>query len=581
MSILLLFLVGLSASVMAEFESQEVTLDDFMKHGGGNPSATGSGSEFRKVSEMTLPNGKVKVRYAQYFDGVRVDNSVVATTETENGPEDVTGNMYKLDGKASFMSARIIGKEDAIAKAKEYYMKEHEFDESLVENEEAELMIDPELGEIYQVNFFVASPEEPARPYFSVEASSGKVLDTWEGLDTGADLGTGPGGNTRTGKYQYGVDYKKFEITKTGATCYLENNEVRTVNLNHGTGGVTAAYAYNCGTKNEQTHKAINGAYSPMNDAHYFGKVLYDMYRDWVQLRPLTFKLVIRVHYSRNFQNAFWNGRTMTFGDGGSYMYPLVDINVVTHEAAHGFTNQNSNLVYKYQSGGMNEAYSDMAGESGEFYMKGKVDWMVGADIIKTKGRAMRYFKRPEDDGRSIGHASKYYNGMDVHHSSGVYNKAFYLISNTQGWTIKKAFQMFTLANRVYWTSQATFNSGACGVMKAAKDLNLPEKDVVTAFCTVGVACPGTKCSGGGGGGNTCVDKESSCPNWKNAGYCTGTYKDYMKQNCPKSCGYCGGGTCANTCTGRCDCDGWAKYGYCKTNPGYMHKYCKKSCKLC
>ena len=85
-----------------------------------------------QVSEMTLPNGKKKVRYAQYFDGIRVDNSVVATTETENGPEDVTGNMYKLDGKASFMSARIIGKEDAIAKAKEYYMKEHEFDESLV-----------------------------------------------------------------------------------------------------------------------------------------------------------------------------------------------------------------------------------------------------------------------------------------------------------------------------------------------------------------------------------------------------------------------------------------------------------------
>merc|ERR1712034_207385 len=99
------------------------------------------------------------------------------------------------------------------------------------------------------------------------------------------------------------------------------------------------------------------------------------------------------------------------------------------------------------------------------------VDWMVGADIYKRAGAAMRYFEKPERNGKSIGHASKYNSRMDVHDSSGVYNRAYYLIVTSGKYSFKQAFILFTTANKLYWTASSTFNQGACGVERAAKDL--------------------------------------------------------------------------------------------------------------
>jgi hypothetical protein len=89
---------------------------------------------------------------------------------------------------------------------------------------------------------------------------------------------------------------------------------------------------------------------------------------------------------------------------------------------------------------------------------------------------------------------------MDVHYSSGVYNKAFYLLATKTGWTTKKAFQVFARANDLYWTASSTFNQGACGVETAATDLGFVKADVTAAFTSVGVSC-----SGGGGGTTTAL----------------------------------------------------------------------------
>src|SRR5690606_31380295 len=92
----------------------------------------------------------------------------------------------------------------------------------------------------------------------------------------------------------------------------------------------------------------------------------------------------------------------------------------------------------------------------------------------------------------SIGHADDYYSGMDVHYSSGVYNKAFYLLASKSGWNTQKAFQTFARANRDYWTASTDFDQGACGVEQAASDLGFSEADVTSAFAGVGVSCDGT-----------------------------------------------------------------------------------------
>merc|ERR1712048_1483538 len=225
----------------------------------------------------------------------------------------------------------------------------------------------------------------------------------------------------------------------------------------------------------------------------------------------------------------------MTFGDGYSKFFPLIDLNVVTHEAAHGFTGQNSGLIYRDMSGGMNEAYSDIAGEAAEQYMKGRVDWMVGYEITKGQNSALRFFNPPSKDGRSIDHTNSYYNGIDVHYSSGIFNFAFYKMVASGKWSVKQAFQAFTVANQIYWTSGSTFNQGACGVLKAARDLGYDQATVGTSFNDVGVNFKGCSIKPPTSG---CKDLAPTtvCDWFKNGNSC---YASYPLTACRKTCRHC------------------------------------------
>ena len=79
--------------------------------------------------------------------------------------------------------------------------------------------------------------------------------------------------------------------------------------------------------------------------------------------------------------------------------------------------------------------------------------------------------------------------GLDPHLSSGVYNRAFYLLANSSGWDIKKAFQVFADANRLYWNASSDYNQAACGVVHAANDRGYDDSAVTAAFDAVGVSC--------------------------------------------------------------------------------------------
>ncbi len=118
------------------------------------------------------------------------------------------------------------------------------------------------------------------------------------------------------------------------------------------------------------------------------------------------------------------------------------------------------------------------------------IGWSVKLSLKVTP--ALRYFEDPTLDGRSIGHASDYKDGMDVHYSSGVFNRAFYLLAKTPNWDTHKAFDAFVLANQIYWEADSNYNNASCGVKRAAEDLGYNTDDVVSAFDTVGV---NAKCS--------------------------------------------------------------------------------------
>ncbi|NIM15748.1 MAG: hypothetical protein GTO45_27485, partial [Candidatus Aminicenantes bacterium] len=339
----------------------------------------------------------------------------------------------------------------------------------------------------YVVSFFADTEKgNPSHPIFFINAKNNKVIHSYDMLRY-AD-GVGPGGNQKVGYYYYGTDYPPFCVTANGSTCTMNCTNVKTVDLNHAYSGTTP-YSYTC---YENTHKEINGAYCPLNDAQYFGQVAFDMYNDWYGVPPLPFQLTLKVHYGVNHENAYWTGDSMLFGDGHTTFYPLVGLDIVAHEVSHGFTenDNNSNLIYSGQSGGINESFSDMAGEAAKYYMRGTNDFMCGYDIYKAPNKALRYLYNPPLDGISIDHVDDYYEGMDVHYSSGIFNKAFYLIATSPGWNTRKAFDIFVKANQHYWQPSTNFQQGAEGAQDAALDYGYSCKDVAEAFAVVGIPLP-------------------------------------------------------------------------------------------
>ncbi|WP_113063542.1 M4 family metallopeptidase [Oleiagrimonas sp. MCCC 1A03011] len=454
----------------------------------------GNGMSFKARFSRPTRHGTDTVRMQQMYNGVPVYGRSIAVEQNAqgqalvaNGPVAQSFNLSASDMRAKLTGDRAV---EVLRGRHNPFMAPGQS----IHNAKADLYVYPESqGQarlVYLTSYFAAG-NQPARPTAIIDANTGEIIEQWDGLTT-AD-GYGPGGNQKTGQYQYGTDYPALVVTASGSTCSLSNSDVKTYDMNNAMSGSGTLVSFPCYT---HTGDGVNGAYSPENDAHHFGQVVHDMYNNWFGAPPLNFTLVMKVHLGSNYENAYWDGSAMNFGDGASTFYPLTSLDVTSHEISHGFTEQHSNLQYSGQSGGMNEAFSDMAGEAAEYYDRGSNDWLVGAEIIKS-GTALRYMCNPTQDGSSIDNAADYYSGLNVHYSSGVYNKAFCTLAKTSGWNTKKAFEVFERANALYWSSTATFNSGACGVESASDDLGYTTSDVVSAFNAVGVSCP----SGGGGGG--------------------------------------------------------------------------------
>jgi Zn-dependent metalloprotease len=446
---------------------------------------------FSLVRTRTDFNGVTHYRYQQTYKGfpvwgmqtiisrdrsnkvVRLHGNLVLET-----PADIAGIPSSLNPKGALKKMKDKHKEKNISK--KWNFGNEEFGTCIYVDRKGKAHL------AYMVSFFADNETgDPSRPVFFISPQTGNVLHSYDNLQS-AD-GIGPGGNLKVGYYYYGTHYGPFGVTQNGSTCTMDTPDVKSVDLNHGTSGTTP-FSYTCF---ENTHKEINGAYCPLNDAQYFGQVVYDMYQAWYGVAVLPFKLSMKVHYGTNHENAYWTGDSMLFGDGYTTFYPLVSLDVSGHEVSHGFTDFNSDLIYSGESGGINEAFSDMAGEASEFYMKGDNDFMCGFDIFKAPGQALRYLYDPPADGRSIDHVDDYYPGMDVHYSSGIFNKVFWLLADTYGWGTQASFNIFVKANQDYWEPSTNFQQGAEGAQTAAADYGYSDADVVAAFAVVGISLGG------------------------------------------------------------------------------------------
>lgn len=165
------------------------------------------------------------------------------------------------------------------------------------------------------------------------------------------------------------------------------------------------------------------------------------------------FPLVGTVHYGQGYENAFWNGAQMVFGDGDGEIFHRFtrSLDVVAHELAHGVTESEAGLVYYNQSGALNESMSDVFGVLTVQYLQrqtaDQADWLIGADLLtdKVQGVALRSMANPGsayDDpllGKDPqpGHMRDFIETRDdnggVHLNSGIPNRVFYLAATAIG----------------------------------------------------------------------------------------------------------------------------------------------------
>ncbi len=199
------------------------------------------------------------------------------------------------------------------------------------------------------------------------------------------------------------------------------------------------------------------------------------------------------VRYGVNYNDAFWDGTKVFYGDGdGVFASPLVSVDTVGHEITHGLTERTAALIYANESGGANESFSDIFGTAVEFYTNINPDYLVAEDWYTPSipGDAVRYMDNPPADGVSIDNYSQYYPGMDVHQSSGIQNKAFYLLATSSSGR-DAAEKVFYRALTVYLFPSATFHDVRVATITAAADLYGSKSGVVRdtgiAWNTVGV----------------------------------------------------------------------------------------------
>jgi len=477
----------------------------------------GAGSAFVAEHEIRTAHGTVKTREQQTFKGVPVYGRSLVVERNAGGAVLSAEGAAERDIGMQLMS--VLPRLSA-AQAPTTLQTRMGHAGLAVTNATSKLFVYPQSQGaapklVYQTSYVVTVHGHPSRPTAIIDANTGALIKQWEGLTDGrrppapaptSVLATGPGGNELTGLYHYdnsGPGLELLGAQRVGNVCYLQNDDVATYNL--AGGQRVALWSFGCAGTDpaawDSFGDAINGAYSPINDAHHFGGVVYDMYNTWFGKPPLQngdgspMKLSMWVHYGTNYENAFWDGGEMVFGDGDQYFYPFVVLDITGHEISHGFTEQHSGLQYDGQSGGMNEAFSDMAGEAVKFFDRGGNDFMVGADIVKPDTvpllgmSALRDMCTPSNDGASIDNAADYRDGIDVHYSRGVYNRAFCSLAKTSGWNTRKAFEVFHDANALYWQPAETFDGGACGVEQSALDRSYSEADVAAAFAVVGVTC--------------------------------------------------------------------------------------------
>jgi bacillolysin len=391
---------------------------------------------------------------------------------------------------------------------------------------------DEKLGKLKLAYKFDIYAEKPlSRQYVFVDAKTGEVL----GTDALIHETNAPG--TATTAYSgsqaivadsYNGSYRLRETGRNGGTS------VETYNLKKGTNYASTVDF----TDTDNVWNNVNTALDQYaTDAHWGAEKTVDYLKTKFNRNSIDnnhFAIKSYIHYSTNYFNAFWDGTRMTYGDGSASTNggkPLTALDVCGHEITHGMTSKTANLAYQRESGALNEGFSDIFGNSIEFWARPtKASWKLGEDfnyVIRDMSNPNAYsqpdtymgtyWKTATTSGCASPSQQNDYCG--VHTNSGVLNFWYYLLVtggtgtndkgfayNVTGIGLDKAGAIAYRTLTTYLTSSSTYANARTYSLQAATDLygaaSNEVKQVTNAWNAVGV-----------GGGTSAAGKSAAVSN--------------------------------------------------------------------
>lgn len=455
--------------------------------------------------------GMTHVRFTQAINGISVEGSEVMVHFNENHEiVSVNGRTNQTLADAAVDTAASISSDAALQVA----LSSVNATEELTYEPTTELVVYPfekKNHTAYKVNVNFMG-DEPGNWFVYVDANSGKVIDQFNGLMHAEENKTQKG----VGKGVHG-EHRELHITRVkeeGSGTKFALADYSYENL----GGIFTYDAKNDGdSRNDTLYMGNSAAFisdydRAAVDAHYNSEKVYEYYLNEHGRNSLDgegMAINSYVHFGSNYNNAFWNGRHMTYGDGdGEFFIPLsAGLDVAAHEMTHGVISHTANLAYRNQSGALNESFADVFG-----VLVDDEDWEMGEDIMAAAAKAdgvtrLRSLSNPNSvvvsnpqraaygSGFYPDHMDEFYNmplNVDnggVHVNSSITNHAAYLIGQEIG--REKLGKIYYRALTVYLTSNSNFSDARQAIVQSAIDLygegSEEEAAVHSGFDAVGI----------------------------------------------------------------------------------------------
>ena len=325
-----------------------------------------------------------------------------------------------------------------------------------------------------------------------VNAESGYVIDSFNSIQNTAATGTGVGVNGQTRNLNLDYSNSKYSLTDMTKAA-----KIYTYNMNNSSYETSLP-----GTLVTDTDTTFNSVVQGAAvDAHYNIGLVYDYFKNSLNRNSYDnagAAIKSSVHFGSNYNNAYWNGVQMVYGDGDGTQFKALSaaIDVVAHEFTHAVTEKTANLEYRSQSGALNESMSDVFG----YLVEGVVtDWQMGEDCTtpNISGDALRDLRDPTLYNQPA-HMNNYLVSPEtengdwggVHTNSGIPNKAFYLLASTIN-DNSKTSKIYYRALTTYLTSTSQFADARAALLQATTDLygatGAEYTAVANAFTQVGV----------------------------------------------------------------------------------------------